>query len=302
MYEKNDYLSPAASTPRRRNNFSTSHPSNMEPKDPSRLYAPTKVDPDDDGLYPPQSQRRSLAYTKLGSDRYSNPSYSAMGASGASTFMRFFPSVFKTTLFVVFGVASALYILNQKHLLPRPLSAVVSKVLFWPTFPITYSRRLGKWMTDIDDTVVMGGAPIHLLNYPEILRRDYGVKGVINLCQEYRGPIKEYKRLHIEELYLPTTDHFEPSVEDLIKAVYFIRKIQKRGKGKVYVHCKAGHGRSAAVVYAWLLANMEDPENVDMVALNSYLLTLRDVRKTLWKQANINEFKEWLVLKQNENK
>ena len=86
------------------------------------------------------------------------------------------------------------------------------------------------------------------------------------------------------------------------KAVHFIRKIKKSGKGKVYIHCKAGHGRSAAIVFAYLLSNMDDPENVDMVALNSYLLTLRDVRKTLWQQANINEFKEWLVLRQNGNK
>jgi atypical dual specificity phosphatase len=85
----------------------------------------------------------------------------------------------------------------------------------------------------------------------------------------------------------------------LQKAVRFIHKIWKSGKGKVYIHCRAGHGRSAAVVYAWLLSNVKDPENVDMIGLNSYLVSLRDVRKTLWKQTNINEFKEWLVLRQN---
>ena len=35
------------------------------------------------------------------------------------------------------------------------------------------------------------------------------------MCEEYRGPIKTYDRLGIEQLYLPTTDHFEPSVEDM---------------------------------------------------------------------------------------
>lgn len=42
------------------------------------------------------------------------------------------------------------------------------------------------------------------------------VRGVINLCEEYKGPLKKYKNIGIEELHLPTTDHFEPSVEDLI--------------------------------------------------------------------------------------
>ena len=130
--------------------------------------------------------------------------------------MSFFPLFIKKSFLVAFGAVSVLYFLNQKHLLPRPLSAVVSRLLFWPTLPITFSKRRGKWITVIDDTVVMGGAPIHLLNYPEILHKEYGVHGVINLCEEYRGPIHEYQRLKMEQLYLPTTDHFEPSVEHMI--------------------------------------------------------------------------------------
>jgi hypothetical protein len=56
--------------------------------------------------------------------------------------------------------------LNQKHLLPKPVSRVVSKVLFWPTLPITVSKRIGSWITVIDDTVVMGGAPFALAKLP----------------------------------------------------------------------------------------------------------------------------------------
>lgn len=58
----------------------------------------------------------------------------------------------KVVLKYFFGVTVGLYILNQKHLLPRPLSAIVSKSLFWPTLPITVSRRIGKWITRVDDT------------------------------------------------------------------------------------------------------------------------------------------------------
>jgi len=87
-------------------------------------------------------------------------------------------------------------------------------------------------------------------------------------------------------LWLPTTDHFEPTVEDLTKAVKFIAEHEDRGK-KVYVHCRAGHGRSAAVVFAWLLA--KDPD-ADLQQLNQELCQLRDVRKTLWKQRDIIRF------------
>lgn len=74
------------------------------------------------------------------------------------------------------GVTIALYVLNQQHMLPRPLGAVVSKALFWPTLPITASRRIGKWMTRIDDTVVIGGAPFGFLGFPEQLHEKYGVR------------------------------------------------------------------------------------------------------------------------------
>jgi hypothetical protein len=47
------------------------------------------------------------------------------------------------------------------------------------------------------------------------------VRGVVNLCEEYKGPQRKYEELGIEELHLPTTDHFEPSVKDLIVSVCF---------------------------------------------------------------------------------
>ena len=83
--------------------------------------------------------------------------------------------VLSVGLRAILGVTVALYVLNQQHVLPRPLSALVSKTLFWPTLPITASRRMGQWMTRIDDTVVMGGAPFGFLHYPKILYRDYRV-------------------------------------------------------------------------------------------------------------------------------
>ena len=116
--------------------------------------------------------------------------------------------------------------------------------------------------------------------------RVYQIRGVINLCEEYRGPEQTYKRLGMRHLRLPTTDHFEPSVEDLERAVKFIAEHEALGK-RVYVHCRAGHGRSAAVVFAWLLA--KDPD-ADLQQLNKEFCLLRDVRKTLWKQRNIIRF------------
>jgi len=190
----------------------------------------------------------------------------------------------------VLGTTIALYILNQKHLLPKSLSAVVSRTLFWPTVPITVSRRIGKWVTNIDDSLVMGGAPFWFYNIPKRLHRDYGVRGVINMCEEYRGPLKRYEKLGMEELWLRTVDHFEPSFEDIKAAVSFI-DLKKAKNERVYVHCRAGHGRSAAVALAWLIYKNPD-ENPQH--LNSILCNKRNVRKALWKQPNMKKFHSFL--------
>ena len=83
-----------------------------------------------------------------------------------------------TLVRLTLGATVALYILNQKHLLPYPVSKVVSHVLFWPTLPITISKRLGKWYTPIDDTVIMGGAPFGFAKIPELLYEQYDVRVV----------------------------------------------------------------------------------------------------------------------------
>jgi hypothetical protein len=41
----------------------------------------------------------------------------------------------------------------QKKMLPKWLTKVVSRVYFWPTFPITALLRTGNYWTPIDDTV-----------------------------------------------------------------------------------------------------------------------------------------------------
>jgi hypothetical protein len=74
------------------------------------------------------------------------------------------------------GITVTLYVLNQKHMLPMPLGRIVSKALFWPTLPITVSKRIGSWSnTVVDDTVVLGGAPFGFCNIPEKLYHEYGV-------------------------------------------------------------------------------------------------------------------------------
>jgi len=98
-------------------------------------------------------------------------------ATTTATFVSSLPKLLlsASALKTALAVTLALYALNQKALLPKPMSRVVSKVLFWPTLPITVLRRVGKWTTVVDDTVVMGGAPFEFAGFPERLREQYNV-------------------------------------------------------------------------------------------------------------------------------
>jgi len=90
--------------------------------------------------------------------------------------------LFRQTSRFVVTLTVVLYILNQKHLLPKRLGRAVSKALFWPTLPITFSTRLGKWITEVDEAVVMGGAPFGFMGYPRRLKEEYGVSFPVLCC------------------------------------------------------------------------------------------------------------------------
>ena len=54
-------------------------------------------------------------------------------------------------------------------------------------------------------------------------------------------------------LLLPVTDKYPPSIKQMHVGSKFIRQVI-RNKGRVYVHCKYGHGRSPTLVAAYLIS------------------------------------------------
>jgi atypical dual specificity phosphatase len=198
--------------------------------------------------------------------------------------------VFHRNIFWTLLSTSAIaYFLFQKKLLPKPISFIVSKIFFYPSFPVTALLRYDNYWTHIDNTVILGCAPMAILDHPRKLH-DLGVTGVINLCAEYQGPVKAYNELGITQLWLPTVDHFEPSLDSMKDAVKFINERKAKG-GKVYVHCKAGHGRGASIA---LCSLMDSNPSIDTMELNAKLCKVRKVRPALYKQPNIKLMKEFL--------
>eukprot|EP00397_Hematodinium_sp_SG-2012_P044025 GEMP01049071.1.p1 GENE.GEMP01049071.1~~GEMP01049071.1.p1 ORF type:complete len:220 (+),score=36.14 GEMP01049071.1:121-780(+) len=179
------------------------------------------------------------------------------------------------------------YVFFQAHLLPKSLNYLVSKMYFWPTFPLTILKQLligdNHWVT-IDDKVILGSAPMpwHVATLKELK-----VTGVVNMQSEYCGPVEMYKMAHINQLRLPVDDHIEPSVEVMRKGIEFIEQTS----GCAYVHCKAGHGRGAAMALAWL--TYKNPER-SLEELNEVLSAKRHVRRKMYLQSNLLELKDWV--------
>lgn len=90
------------------------------------------------------------------------------------------------------------------------------------------------------------------------------------MCCEYSGPVQSYKEIGIKQLRLPSVDHFEPSLEYMQDAVNFIALHKKRNE-KVYVHCKAGHGRAASIALCWMIYEHRDSSLTLEVLLILYL-------------------------------
>lgn len=81
---------------------------------------------------------------------------------------------------------------------------------------------------------------------------DEGVVAVLDVCCEFDEPAAMRS---LERLELPVLDLTAPTAEQLEQAVVFLEhRRQSLAPGQsIYVHCKAGYSRSAAIVAAWLL-------------------------------------------------
>lgn len=198
---------------------------------------------------------------------------------------------------LLFLVCEAFYQLLKARL-PGSVRACWQACRFWPTLPLTY---FSSWWTagglwcEVDDTVLLGVAPVNAMVWWWRMRGTC-VVGVVNVQAEYSGPTWTYGCAGIRHRRFLTLDGSEPLAEDLKEAVRFIQDTKRqRPGGKVYVHCKFGHGRSAAVVLCWMAARYEDrtrqkPSTAVLQELNAELLGRRRVRRTLWSQPNIREF------------
>ncbi len=118
---------------------------------------------------------------------------------------------------------------------------------------LEYSTRLHRQslnLTRITDQLVVGGS-IPPRAYPRL--KAMGITAVIDLREEAKDDEEALKRLGIELLYLPATDRFAASQDQMRRGVEWALERINAG-GQVYAHCKHGVGRGPLMGLAILVA------------------------------------------------
>ena len=145
-----------------------------------------------------------------------------------------------------------------RRVLPSDIRYWITVLLFWPTVLLA---RLRMWMSPwsrrpydrVNEALVLGAVPAFEADVNSLVARER-VVAVVNCCREWdahSGANGVYERARLAALHLPTIDWDVPSLADMMTGVAFILAQSRRG-GSVYVHCKAGRGRSTCVVLAYL--------------------------------------------------
>lgn len=114
----------------------------------------------------------------------------------------------------------------------------------------------------IQDHLTLGAIPLINYNHVQALKNKK-INAVLTLLEPheynqsnlYGCPAKkvDWEQSGIEHFIIDTPDFTPLSQENIQKGVEFLRKIIQDNKGHVYVHCKAGAGRSATIVICYLM-------------------------------------------------
>jgi len=136
--------------------------------------------------------------------------------------------------------------------------SIRKKLLFDLSFIYTVKTGGNEWWTAITDQIILGGIP--LKSHADRLIKNK-VTHILTLLEPFElipgliSPLsqKTIERLNIKNQIFVCQDFTGVSAETIHEAVEYLHTAISQVDQKIYVHCKAGRGRSATVVVAYLL-------------------------------------------------
>jgi len=129
---------------------------------------------------------------------------------------------------------------------------------------VNHSEETHRWWDRITDNIVVGALPFHDRDHLNRLMQLENIRSVIILCREFEfNPVlgkpvtkQDWENQNVKVLHSPTQDFEAPTVEELYHCVTWInQQIEEDPKSSIYIHCKAGRGRSVALVVCFLISN-----------------------------------------------
>jgi protein-tyrosine phosphatase len=142
--------------------------------------------------------------------------------------------------------------------LPLSTRVVLAPVLFGQYLSLLYYRRQCRAWDEVAPGVLIGRC---LTKGEAAAAIEQGVTAVLDLTAEFSEAASFQ---NVRYCNIPILDLTRPTQDQVGKAVQFIA--EEVAKGTVYVHCKIGYSRSAAVVGAYLLASGESGTVEEAVA------------------------------------
>lgn len=145
------------------------------------------------------------------------------------------------------------------HLIPRKQKMFFDRWYYCISLGYHLCRyRKTEWWHTMDEKVILGGIPLHEYQDQTMLIDVHHVKSVLSLNEDFEftpssfsTPVtgQEWQDKNIIFLQIPIPDGKTPSFQGLEMASNFI----VTAPGPVYVHCKAGVGRSVMAVMAYFI-------------------------------------------------
>ena len=112
---------------------------------------------------------------------------------------------------------------------------------------------------ELDERLLAGRNPLSAIDAQRLV--DVGVTHVVDLRERHewetpgrfgRVAVEELGVLGVERLHAPVTDGGAPSAGALDTAVRWISRVAEQDGSRIFVHCRAGQERTAAVLAAYV--------------------------------------------------
>ena len=156
------------------------------------------------------------------------------------------------------------------------------------------------WWSKIDNGLYLGAIPLQMYEHDAELN-DLGVDIVLSCMEEFELSIDEdtWNSRQIENILIESPDFLPVSLEKINLGVDIVKSALDNNK-TIYVHCKAGKGRSVTIVMAYILKyGLQDGTKFDSVdSAKNYIKSIRPQISLNYKQMEaIHNYYETIRIK-----